>query len=132
MTQWTHRVMIVPAAMVDQARAMADAIGPAGSGMWTTLLSPTGEEPATHYISTGLIEQAFADMLDSAEVMRAGMAQFDVAVTLEECAALLDNSTVSTGDPFEVMAEMGLQIVTPAEPPTEEPPADEPPPDEPI
>jgi hypothetical protein len=31
--------------------------------MFTTPLSPTGEAPPTHYISSGLIEEPFADLL---------------------------------------------------------------------
>ena len=61
---WVHRTIIVPAAIVGAARAAcAGLAGPGGSGMFTTPLSPTGEAPPTHYISSGLIEAPFADLL---------------------------------------------------------------------
>ena len=61
---WVHRTIIVPAVFADAARAAcAGLAGPGGSGMFTTPLSPTGEAPPTHYISSGLIEAPFADLL---------------------------------------------------------------------
>ena len=61
---WINRTMIVPEGFVDLARALAEGIsGPAGAGMWTTGLSADGTEPATHYISAGLIEDTFASLL---------------------------------------------------------------------
>lgn len=61
---WVHRTIIVPASLVEDARAAcAGLAGPGGSGMFTTPLSPTGEAPPTHYISSGLIEEPFADLL---------------------------------------------------------------------
>ena len=61
---WINRAMIVPAEHIDLARALAEGIsGPAGAGMWTTGLSADGAEPATHYISAGLIEDTFAALL---------------------------------------------------------------------
>ena len=61
---WTHRTIIVPATHAEAARATcAGLAGPGGSGMFTTPLSPTGEAPPTHFISSGLIEAPFADLL---------------------------------------------------------------------
>ena len=61
---WVHRTIIVPAVLVDAARAAcAGLAGPGGSGMFMTPLSPTGEVPPTHYISSGLIEDEFANLL---------------------------------------------------------------------
>ena len=61
---WVHRTIIVHASVVESARAAcAGLAGPGGSGMFTTPLSPTGEAPPTHYISSGLIEAPFADLL---------------------------------------------------------------------
>lgn len=56
--------MIVPTAHVTLARQLAETLaGSAGQGMWTTPLSPTGAEPPTHWISTGLIGSDFASLL---------------------------------------------------------------------
>ena len=61
---WTHRTIIVSALIVEPARAAcAGLAGQGGSGMFTTPLSPTGEAPPTHYISSGLIEDQFANLL---------------------------------------------------------------------
>lgn len=51
-TIWTYRCLIVPDAHVQFARDLCAAVaGPAGAGMFTAPLSPTGAEPATHWIS---------------------------------------------------------------------------------
>lgn len=61
---WVHRTIIVPAPVSESARAAcAGLAGPGGSGMFVTPLSQTGEAPPTHYISSGLIEAPFADLL---------------------------------------------------------------------
>ena len=56
-------IAAVPATIVEQVRALADSFDPAASGMWTTGLSPTGAEPATHFISAGLIGDDFAAIM---------------------------------------------------------------------
>lgn len=61
---WVHRTIIVPATIAESARAAcAGLAGPGGSGMFTTPLSATGMLPASHYISSGLIEDQFANLL---------------------------------------------------------------------
>ena len=66
---WVHRTIIVPASVAESARAAcAGLAGPGGSGMFVTPLSKTGEAPPTHYISSGLIEAPFADLLPSTSV----------------------------------------------------------------
>lgn len=58
------RSLIVSDAHVALARTLAATLaGPAGSGMWTTPLSADGHEPATHWISTGWIEDSFANLM---------------------------------------------------------------------
>ena len=50
------RTMIVPASQATLAREIAVTIKPVeGQGMWTSPFSPDGQEPATHYVSTGYI-----------------------------------------------------------------------------
>jgi len=69
---WAHRTIIVPAPYAAAASAACEHLaGAGGSGMYTTPLSPTGELPATHWISSGLIEQAFADLLASPDALTA-------------------------------------------------------------
>ena len=54
--------IIVPAAQAQAARDAAATI-PGGEGMLTAGLSPTGAEPATHYISSGWIPAEIVDAL---------------------------------------------------------------------
>ena len=122
-TQWIHRNIIVPAAVVEQARQMCAGI-PGGDGMFTAPLSATGAEPATHYISSGLIWPQFADMLpldvpatDDADAHRIpGDAEKAAAVLpdapIEAIHALLAVVTVTDGDAFDTLDRMGLQLVT--------------------
>ena len=64
MTIYTNLTIILPAAAQALAQGLCvAAAGEAGAGMFTTGLSPTGEAPATHYISSGATETQFADIL---------------------------------------------------------------------
>lgn len=122
-TQWIHRNIIVPAAVVEQARQMCAGI-PGGDGMFTAPLSANGAEPATHYISAGLIWPEFAEMLpldvqatDDADAHRIPGDAAKAAAALpdapiEEIQALLAVVTVTDGDAFDTLDRMGLQLVT--------------------
>lgn len=123
---WINRTMIVPSEHVDLARALAEGIsGPAGAGMWTTGLSADGTEPATHYISAGLVEDTFADLLplttytkdeDGVESSDTapGDAQFiadKAEAPLAVIEALLDAVTVTDEPAMTAMGRMGLVMV---------------------
>ena len=122
-TQWIHRNIIVPAAVVEQARQMCAGI-PGGDGMFTAPLSANGAEPATHYISAGLIWPEFAEMLpldvqatDDAEAHRIPGDAAKAATALpdapiEAIDALLAVVTVTDGEPFATLKRAGLQLVT--------------------
>ena len=72
MTTWTNRTIIVPDPVVVPARMACEALaGAGGSGMYSVPLSPSGELPATHWISSGLIEQEFADLLANPDALAA-------------------------------------------------------------
>lgn len=129
---YTYRVIIVPAAFQQLAQGLCEAAaeGDAGAGMFTTGLSATGETPATHYISSGYIEQQFADILPLTTVSQDGeglpsvatspgnvavveglAAQSGVQVPEGTIAALLGAVDVSEQGPWEAMARLGLSIV---------------------
>ena len=59
----SFRTLIVPTSQVELARSIAAAFGPGGVGMFIAPLSPNGDEPATHYCSTGYIPSEFAHMV---------------------------------------------------------------------
>ena len=125
---WTHRCLIVPAAEVELARQISAALaGPSGEGMWITPLSPTGAEPATHFISAGLISHEFAHMVpeqvweqvDGAwtqtgstpgnpEAVHAACAAAGMEVTLAQVLAVFDAADVTEQEPFVAMARLGL------------------------
>ena len=96
--------------------------------MFTTPLSPTGQYPATHYISSGAIEKPFADLLplmefpaDAEPVIYPGQPELiaqmasaqGMAVTPEEVQALLAASDVTEQEAFTALARLGLKIVQP-------------------
>lgn len=118
------RTMIVPAALAPLARALAAGLSPGGVGMWRTGLSPTGAEPATHYVSSGLINPAFGGVLADASVLHAACVAKGATVTLAQCQALVAGSDVSGGDvrvdddgreyvetPFQAFERLGLKMV---------------------
>ena len=134
MTTWTHRTIIVPAAFQQLAQGLcaAAAEGDAGKGMFTTGLSETGTEPATHYISSGAIFDDLAALLPLTTVEpstddgepdmvteRPGNVAFveglaaQAGITLPPgtIAALFDAIDVTEQGPFEAMARLGLKLV---------------------
>ena len=128
---WVHRTIIVPAAIAGVARAAcAGLAGPGGSNMFTTPVSPTGEAPPTHFISSGLIEAPFADLLPLTSVTYAEngtpststrpgnvaltaqlAAEAGLPITDAEVAALLAGVDVSEQQVEEVLSRLGLRIV---------------------
>lgn len=128
---WTHRTIIVPATLVEAARAAcAGLAGPGGSGMFTTLLSATGTLPASHYISSGLIEAPFADLLPLTTVTygedgtpsietRPGdialtaqlVAAAGLTITEDEASALLSAVDVSDQAAEDALGRLGLRMI---------------------
>lgn len=131
MSTYTPRTIIVPAAFQQLSQALCEAAaeGDAGKGMFTTGLSETGAEPATHYISSGQIFDSLADLLplttlayeeeDATETTRPGKvetveaiaAQAGFALPSGTIAALFDAIDVTELDPWAAMARLGLQLI---------------------
>ena len=128
--KWVHRCLIVPAEHAELARLLcATLAGPAGAGMFMTPLSPTGQEPATHYISSGYIFDDFAALLplttlayeedDAAETTRPGnvavvesiAAQAGFTLPPGTIGALFDAIDVTELGPWNAMARLGLVMV---------------------
>ena len=111
MTIWTHRTIIVPDAVVIPARMACEALaGAGGSGMYSVPLSPTGELPATHWISSGLIEQSFADLLASPNALAAVATQ--AGLDPAPLVAIVAASDI-TDEPADVaLSRLGLKLVT--------------------
>lgn len=123
---WVHRCMIVPTEHVELARKLCETLaGPGGAGMFTTPLSTTGVDPATHYISSGLIESDFADLLplielpaDADPVIHPGQPDLitqmatdqGMGVTVDEVQALLAAVDVSEQAPTDALDRLGLRL----------------------
>lgn len=128
---YTFRTFIVPAAVVDMARAMCVGLaGPAGDGMFITELSATGSAPATHFVSSGPISEDMAallpcktvtqdadgkDIITTApgmpEAVPALATKAKISTTKAKIEALYAAIDVSDQPPFEAMARLGLQMV---------------------
>ena len=110
---WAHRTIIVTAECAPTARMLCEMLaGAGGSGMFQTALSADGTEPATHYASSGSIEQQFADLLDSgAENIHAVVTQAGIEISLEAVQQIMSCADISD-DPAEAAFDrLGLQLV---------------------
>jgi len=127
------RTLIVPAANVQLARAIATSFGPGGAGMWTTPLSASGLDPATHYISSGYVPPEYGYLVplqvwsqdqngnwvlvgsepgDPVAVYTAATAQ-GVVCTQDDVDDLFAAADVTEQEPFTAMGRLGLTIINP-------------------
>lgn len=110
---YIHRCMIVPAAVVLLARELVVVLaGAPAELMYTTGLSPTGDEPFTHYISSGMIEEEFGVVLQDAALMAQMCTDKGRSILQLECQALLTACDITEEDPFVALARMGLVMLT--------------------
>ena len=126
------RTLILPATVTPLAQEIAATLSPGGVGMWTTGLSPTGAEPATHFISTGFIPPEFAHMVPeqfweqdetgawvqtgstpgNPQAVYEACTAAGMTVTLEEIEAVYAVADVTDQEPFVAMGRMGLVLVS--------------------
>lgn len=92
---WVHRCMVVRGSVVEQFRML-----PSAAGMWTTQLT------SGCFISSGMVEPAFADMFTSEESLAKA-----AGISLTTARAMLSNSNISEDDPHEAMERLGLALV---------------------
>ena len=113
MTTWTHRTIIVPDPVVVPARLACEALaGAGGSGMYSVPLSPTGELPATHWASSGPIDEEFAELLANPDalVAVASAAGLDPAHVAALVAAS-DISDLALESFDDALARLGLSRI---------------------
>ncbi len=79
--------------------------------MWTTGLSATGAEPATHFISSGMIGKEFTDVIVDAEAMFAAAQEEDSSITLAQCEYILGLADVSEEPAFTAIKRLGLKLI---------------------
>lgn len=109
MTTWVHRTIIVPDAVVIPARLACEALaGAGGSGMYSVPLSPSGEIPATHWISSGLIGQEFADLLANADALAA--VATGAGLDPAPLVAIVAAADISDEPADVALARLGLQL----------------------
>ena len=120
---YVNFTMVLPVAHAPLARALAAHLaGPPGEGMWVVGLSPTGEAPATHYVSSGPVGAEFDAMLTDADALwgavqmsaESGLKSVD-AITRADCVALVEAAEVVDLDAepvFDTLARLGLQLVS--------------------
>ena len=129
------RTLIVPAADAPLARQIALTLSPVGgSGMWLAGLSPSGQEPATHYVSTGLIGPDFAALVPctfwamdengdwvvtgsepgnaSLVVLACGAVDPPLVLTEAEVQGIMDRADVTEQEPFVAYSRMGLKLIS--------------------
>ena len=129
---YIFRTLIVTAAGEPLARTIAAAFG-GGPDMWTTPLSTSGNDPATHYISTGYIPPEFAYMVpfqvweqdvdgvwtlissepgDPVAVYNACV-EAEIPCTQADIDAIYATADVTEQEPFVALGRLGLVIVQP-------------------
>jgi len=132
MADWAFRTLITTAATTPLARDIAATLSPSGGqNMWLTGLSATGNAPATHYVSTGLISPEFAMLVpeqvweqdENGDWVQTGGSPGDPVMCYEMCIAggltvtqaqvdaVYAAADVTQQEPFVAFARLGLQMV---------------------
>jgi hypothetical protein len=127
------RTMILPASVALMGRKIASLAG-GGDAWWTTPLSASGKDPATHFISTGMIPAHVVQMLPlqtweqngrSVWVKTASkpgqsrplhgflLSRGVTAYSLAQIEAMMAAADVTEQPPFTAMGRMGLKIINP-------------------
>ena len=131
MNNYLHRCLIVPDSFAPAVRALCAGMAPgAGDNMFLRELSPSGNAPATHWISAGMQGDDFCDLLPLTSVttdrqgivttatrpgkpadivLRAGKA--GATVTRPQIDAILAACDISEQNGHVAMARLGLQMV---------------------
>lgn len=118
------RTIIVPANQVGVGRQLGVEIDPHGHGMFTTALSANGLPPASHYVSSGMMDESFASSLNSglslhaATVAGAARQNIPKVATEQDAVNIVATAVVHDGThngnpetPHELFARLGLKII---------------------
>ena len=123
---WTYRCLIIEDSQVEMARTLTATIaGPSGSNMWTTALT-SKDDPnlITHWISAGLLQENFANLMPLSEldedanliVISEGQSNLahylankaGMQVTIEEIQAVFAASSVTKENPQDALYRLNL------------------------
>ena len=129
---WSFRTLVTTAATTALARDIAATLSPSGGqNMWLTGLSATGNAPATHYVSTGLISPEFAMLVpeqmweqdENGDWVQTSSSPGDPVLCYQMCVAggltvtqaqvnaVYAAADVTQQEPFTAFARLGLQMV---------------------
>ena len=133
MADWAFRTLITTAATTATAQSIAVTLSPTGGqNMWITPLSATGNAPATHYVSTGLIAPEFAALVPeqvweqdplTGVWTQTGSSPGDPVLCYQMCIAgglnvtqaqinaVYATADVTAQEPFTAFARLGLKMV---------------------
>ena len=132
MNEWSFRTLVTTAATTPLARDIAATLSPSGGqNMWLTGLSATGNAPATHYVSTGLISPEFAMLVPeqvweqdaNGDWVQTGSSPGDPVLCYQMCVAggltvtqaqvnaVYAAADVTQQEPFTAFARLGLKMV---------------------
>lgn len=131
--KYQHATLIVTAAVAVNLRELSQMLERSETdGMFTTALSATGDLPATHYISSGMVPKAYivalstpvklkaaADAAYAKEGVTQPFTQLQVTNALSKCTVsdgtttvMIDGvSTVVAEGPHELIARLGLKMI---------------------
>lgn len=106
-----HRTIVVPSEFVEPARFACEKLaGSGGSGMFSVPLSPTGENPPTHFTSHGNIEEEFAFLLSNPEYLRSVLEVN--GMNPDEILYVLSVSDISDEFSETVFPRLNLKVVS--------------------
>lgn len=123
-----HRTVIVPTGVAADLRELSRRLGKqALNGMFATRLSPSGNTPATHFISCGHLPPAYVNAItDPVRLFTVAKQAWEddgdvFPYTQAQVTNRLQNVVIHDGyhpvtrmpeSPQEILARLGLQIIT--------------------
>lgn len=104
-------VLIIPAALQAKADALGQALG-GGADSYSAPLSANGQPPTTHWLChLAVPSPTFLGMLAGARVGQMPAALGEAGFPPADFMAVLSALIVENGDPYEIIAGRGLQVV---------------------
>lgn len=104
--------IIVPEDMSYNAAYICQLIaGVGGSNMFTTKLSPTGNLPATHSVSSGVLSNSFVSLLSDTPPLLYILGDLGCTLSEPEVLAILQEAIISFDTPQTVLENSNLKII---------------------
>ena len=108
---WVHKTMVVPSEHVESAKYACSLLaGAGGSGMFSTGLSKDGLPPPSHFVSSGLIEDFFGDLLENPENLRSIADKYNLDA--DTLISIISSAEITSETAEEVFVRMGLKLAS--------------------